>query len=432
MSGAKGKFLPFLQVLLLAFSSAKAFTSDAPCCILDSNFGEFCPTTCGVDDYFQKYQTRVGDTLWKIEKELNEIQHKSTLTKNKMKTIEEFNHDVWINFSGTFNETFQNVEAAIAEFERFMNNRNLELRRLENNFKLNNEMITDLKRITSQLQDKCTKPCVDTVQINENPTGQDCQDIAEKGAITSGLYYIKPLKARQQFLVYCEIDDMGRGWTVFQRRLDGSVNFHRRWIPYREGFGYLSPGGNTEFWIGNEKIHLITQNPKQYILQIDLMDWAGQRRHAKYSGFKVTAEEDKYRLLYGMFLEGDAGDAFAGYDFGDHASDKIYTSHNYIQFSTEDFDNDNYGGNCAKQDEAGWWMNRCHAGNLNGKYHKGGRYTAKEFGYDDGIIWVTWHDRWYSLKETTMKVMPLQKYEQLKHTGQQEQFHIQRGDSSFK
>lgn len=42
--------------------------------------------------------------------------------------------------------------------------------------------------------------------------------------------------------------------------------------------------------------------------------------------------------------------------------------------------------------------------------HLGGRYTEKdagEYGYDNGIIWVTWHNRWYSLKETTMKLIPL-------------------------
>lgn len=30
-----------------------------------------------------------------------------------------------------------------------------------------------------------------------------------------------------------------------------------------------------------------------------------------------------------------------------------------------------------------------------------------EQGIDNGIIWVTWQDRWYSLKETTMKLIPL-------------------------
>ena len=45
----------------------------------------------------------------------------------------------------------------------------------------------------------------------------DCQDVANKGATTSGLYYVKPLKATEQFLVYCEIDSFGRGFTVIQR-----------------------------------------------------------------------------------------------------------------------------------------------------------------------------------------------------------------------
>lgn len=45
----------------------------------------------------------------------------------------------------------------------------------------------------------------------------DCQDIANKGATISGLYYIKPMKATEQFLVYCEIDSFGRGFTVIQR-----------------------------------------------------------------------------------------------------------------------------------------------------------------------------------------------------------------------
>lgn len=45
----------------------------------------------------------------------------------------------------------------------------------------------------------------------------DCQDVANKGATTSGLYYVKPATAPQQFLVYCEIDSSRRGFTVIQR-----------------------------------------------------------------------------------------------------------------------------------------------------------------------------------------------------------------------
>lgn len=165
--------------------------------------------------------------------------------------------------------------------------------------------------------------------------------------------------------------------------------------------------------------------------------------------FRLGSEDDMYRLTYGFFFGGDAGDAFNGFDFGDDPSDRFYTSHNGMQFSTFDKDNDKYNENCAQQEGSGWWMNRCHAAHLNGKYYQGeglrvkafdhllgldsgniykykwlpaqinvcllspppgGRYTSKdagEYGMDNGITWVTWHDRWYSLKETTMKIIPL-------------------------
>lgn len=92
---------------------------------------------------------------------------------------------------------------------------------------------------------------------------------------------------------------------------------------------------------------------------------------ADYASFKVTGENDKYRLTYAYFIGGDAGDAFDGYDFGDDSSDKFFTSHNGMQFSTWDSDNDKYDGNCAEQDGSGWWMNKCHAGHLNGVYYQG-------------------------------------------------------------
>lgn len=87
--------------------------------------------------------------------------------------------------------------------------------------------------------------------------------------------------------------------------------------------------------------------------------------------FRVGSEQDMYRLTYAFYSGGDAGDAFDGFDFGDDPSDKFYTSHNGMQFSTPDKDNDKYDGNCARQDGSGWWMNRCHAAHLNGKYYQG-------------------------------------------------------------
>lgn len=67
-----------------------------------------------------------------------------------------------------------------------------------------------------------------TVKVSSS---SDCQDIANKGAKESGLYFIKPRNAKQQFLVYCEIDQSGNGWTVARKkwpRRDFSSFWYRR------------------------------------------------------------------------------------------------------------------------------------------------------------------------------------------------------------
>lgn len=73
----------------------------------------------------------------------------------------------------------------------------------------------------------------------------------------------------------------GGGWTVFQRRQDGSVNFDRSWKEYKEGFGDL----HTEYWLGNEHIHDLTSQG-DYMLRIDLEDWSGKHKHAVYQSFR--------------------------------------------------------------------------------------------------------------------------------------------------
>lgn len=298
----------------------------------------------------------------------------------------------------------------VVRFQKTISVQEQQIIEVQNMVSSNERRMSELKQLSLQLQQKCSEPCKDSVEI-QPISGTDCQDIANKGATTSGLYYVKPQKATEQFLVYCEIDAFGRGFTVIQRRRDGSVDFKKDWIQYREGFGYLSPDDTTEFWLGNEKIHLLTASTTMpTVLRIELVDWEGNKKYADYNMFRIGSEADKYRLTYGFYFGGDAEDAFDGYDFGDDPSDKSYTSHNGMQFSTFDNDNDRYDGNCAQQDGSGWWMNRCHAAHLNGKYYSGGRYSEKdagEFGFDNGIIWVTWHSRWYSLKETTMKLIPL-------------------------
>ncbi|KAG8454000.1 hypothetical protein GDO86_000575 [Hymenochirus boettgeri] len=417
--------LLLIQSLILfprAFSNILPNTDN--CCILDERFGEYCPTTCGVSDFFNRYQTDVDTDLQYLEGLLNQITNYTSGTSiivedirgsGKKPATSQQTIDPMTQKSKNMLEEIARYEKTIVQYEE-------NIQYLQEMYSSNQNKIFLLKQKMANLEIQCQQPCKDTVQIQEF-TGKDCQEVANKGARVSGLYFIKPLKAKQQFLVYCEIEPSGSAWTVIQRRLDGSLDFHKNWNQYKEGFGYLSPNDKTEFWLGNEKMHLIsTQSPIPYVLRIELEDWSNQKSTADYSTFRVGSEKDNYRLTYAYFMGGEAGDAFDGFDFGDDPSDKFFTSHNGMQFSTPDKDNDKFEGNCAEQDGSGWWMNRCHAAHLNGKYYPGGSYTEADSGpsgYDNGIIWATWRSRWYSMKSVTMKLIPLNRYGV---DGQQTQF----------
>uniref|UniRef100_F6W2Y1 Fibrinogen gamma chain n=2 Tax=Equus TaxID=9789 RepID=F6W2Y1_HORSE len=423
----------YFYTLFLLSSTCLAYVATRDnCCILDERFGSYCPTTCGIADFLSNYQTSVDKDLQDFEDILHRAENQTSEAEQLIQAIRtSYNPDEppkTGRIDAATRESKKMMEE-IVKYEALVVTHESTIRFLQDIYNSNNQKIINLKQKVAQLEAKCQEPCRDTVHIQDTTgkvkmsSSSDCQDIANKGAKESGLYFIKPLKAKQQFLVYCEIDATGNGWTVLQKRLDGSVDFKKNWIQYKEGFGYLSPTGTTEFWLGNEKIHLIsTQTTIPYVLRVQLEDWNGKTSTADYSTFRVGPENDKYRLTYAYFMGGEAGDAFDGFDFGDDPSDKVFTSHNGMQFSTWDNDNDRFEGNCAEQDGSGWWMNKCHAGHLNGVYYQGGTYSKSSTlnGYDNGIIWATWKSRWYSMKKTTMKIIPFNRIA----IGEGQQFHL--------
>ncbi|XP_040410458.1 fibrinogen gamma chain [Cygnus olor] len=424
MMGLKpGRWAPLGYLLSLLFSTSLAYLPTREnCCILDERFGSYCPTTCGIADFFNKYRLTTDNELLEIERILQQVTNstgKVDYLIQHIKTLYPPDKQPQQQSVEGLTQKSKKIIEEIIRYENTILSHESTIQQLTDAHITNTNRIVQLKQKIAQLESSCQEPCRDTAEIQET-TGRDCQDIANKGARRSGLYFIKPQNAKQSFLVYCEIDSYGNGWTVLQRRLDGSEDFKRNWVQYKEGFGHLSPDDTTEFWLGNEKIHLITtQSTLPYTLRIDLEDWTGKKSTADYAVFKVGTEQDKYRLTYAYFIGGEAGDAFDGFDFGDDPSDKSYTFHNGMRFSTYDNDNDNFEGNCAEQDGSGWWMNRCHAGHLNGKYYIDGVYTSQDSdpaGYDNGIIWATWRDRWYSMKKTAMKIIP---FNRLSIDGQQ-------------
>ncbi|XP_057355403.1 ficolin-1-like [Manis pentadactyla] len=134
-----------------------------------------------------------------------------------------------------------------------------------------------------------------------SPGPWNCKELLTRGHFLSGWHTIY-MPDCQPLTVLCDMDTDGGGWTVFQRRSDGSVAFYRDWAMYKRGFG--SQLG--EFWLGNDHIHALTAQGTSE-LRADLVDFEGNHQFAKYSSFKVAGEAEKYKLVLGGFVGGGAG-----------------------------------------------------------------------------------------------------------------------------
>lgn len=210
----------------------------------------------------------------------------------------------------------------------------------------------------------------------------------------SGIYTIDPdgtAGANVPFQAYCDMETDGGGWTVIQRRQDGSVDFYRDWNSYKAGFGSLS----GEHWLGNDNIHLLT-NTVTSELRIDMkgiLPATGleETAYAHYSTFRIADESDKYRLTVAGFSDhaGNPGDSLDHSDAGAKQNGK--------QFTTKDQDNDlSTADNCAVFYTGAWWFDKCYRSHLNGVYGT--------TGYGENIHWYTFNGFNESLNFVEMKV----------------------------
>ncbi|CBY39655.1 unnamed protein product [Oikopleura dioica] len=250
------------------------------------------------------------------------------------------------------------------------------------------------------------------------------------------------------------------------------TDWNRNWENYKAGFGHVASNGEADFWLGLERMHALTapkkNGGKDQTLRIDLVDWEGEEFFGEYSKGVILSEKADFKLIVRDFsgVGGySIGDALGeGMDF-EGGAQKAFTKQNYMKFSTHDNDNDKlcmwsrnnmqtvYGktvpkfsvhdeaarcgdvaknfpdwekqlatwGSCAQQDGAGFWYNRCSAGNLNGRVYgetgtgfyelktislEGG-YEMMEKNHDDGLIWATLNrGRDYSFMMAEMRVRP--------------------------
>nr|XP_022307527.1 fibroleukin-like [Crassostrea virginica] len=223
-------------------------------------------------------------------------------------------------------------------------------------------------------------------KLSEKVEAENCQDIFEKGYTTSGIYTIYPWdKCDKDFRavdVFCDMETLGGGWTVLQRRNSGSTSFNQTWNKYKIGFGSL----NETFWIGNDVIHQLTrhENATLYVA-ITLVN--GTTLHQMYRRFSVADEADKFRL----FLQEPVPNG----TLGDSMVNTGYSAANLhgMPFSTSDQNNDPRR-KCGSIRGSGWWFNDCAYANLN-------------------VLWESMHFAWYpvvrygtDLRGTLMMIRP--------------------------
>ncbi|XP_012665305.1 angiopoietin-2 isoform X3 [Otolemur garnettii] len=217
----------------------------------------------------------------------------------------------------------------------------------------------------------------------EQITYRDCAEVFKSGLITNGIYTLTFPNSTEETKAYCDMETGGGGWTVIQRREDGSVDFQRTWKEYKMGFG--DPSG--EYWLGNEFVSQLT-NQQRYVLKIRLTDWEGNEAYSLYEHFYLSSEELNYRI----HLKGLTGTAGKISSISQPGND----------FSTKDADNDKCICKCSQMLTGGWWFDACGPSNLNGMYYPQRQNTNKF----NGIKWYYWKGSGYSLKATTMMIRP--------------------------
>jgi hypothetical protein len=74
-----------------------------------------------------------------------------------------------------------------------------------------------------------------------------------------------------------EIDDFIAAWEP--------ILAEQRWNSDIDGFGAKT----GSFWLGLETLHLLTAH-KNASVQVDLEDWNGEFRQARYSLFRIMSE----------------------------------------------------------------------------------------------------------------------------------------------
>ncbi|UJR14816.1 hypothetical protein I4U23_001803 [Adineta vaga] len=315
--------------------------------------------------YYNDQQTKLYD----LEKELINVKNSSLPIRNVNRTLNEL----------------------VSQMNKEQRSFALNISSMENKVKNLTNMINIL---SNKLQQKSLQQGRTLISVKRNLDNNDlpidCDDILHQqpSNISEGIFRIKPRSSSQSFDVKC-IFENNTGWSVIQQRMNGTVDFYREWKEYKDGFGDLQ----TEFWLGNEKIHQLTKQEK-YVLRIDLKPWDASILIAEYGRFMLDNENENYKLYISDYHANisTAGDSLSS----------AWDTANGASFSTYDHDSDKlFYDNCALIYHGAWWFTNCFQSHLNGIYVRSPlalQNTAR-----NGLHWNTYALH-HSMQATTMRI----------------------------
>ncbi|MED6241653.1 hypothetical protein ATANTOWER_023088 [Ataeniobius toweri] len=383
--------------------------------------GVLCPTGCELKNSLQKQERNVKSIIVELRPQIDDLSRSSNNVYNYVNGISSSLRERQLVFNNNnqvmrqYTDQVEEQHAYIKETVDMVFPSNIRiLQGVLDKIRLKIQKLE--KAITAQ-NDQCKDPCKTSCPIPV-VSGKECEDIFRRGGRDSQMYVIQPDPLFPPYKVFCDQTTQNGGWVLIQNRLDGSVDFGRRWDEYRRGFGNIAfesskrfcetPG---EYWLGNDRISQLTKMGPTEVL-IEMRDWTGAKVHAQYQRFTIQTETSNYVMAVEGY-SGNAGNCFLEGALELFGENRTMTIHNGMMFSTYDRDNDNWNPGdpskqCSREDGGGWWYNRCHSANPNGRYYMDGAYTAQmaKHGTDDGIVWMNWKGSWYSLKAISMKIRP--------------------------
>lgn len=336
-----------------------------------------------------------------IQEGLETIISYTTLINEQSKQLELLQEDVKVK-----SELIEQLDITLKDKESIISEQSKQIGLLQEDNKVKSEIIQQLEKLNEigerfkNLEDLTTGSKSEIDANSCVPFGESPESDA-----------IHPIKVdeAEAFPVLCDSRLAGPGWTVVQRRFDGSVKFYRNWLEYKEGFGNLS----GEFFIGLDKLHRMTTS-RPHELYVHLTDFNNDIGYAHYDNIVVAGESEAYALRELGAYSGTAGDSMR--------------DNEHQKFTTYDRDNDVSDRNCAETCLGGWWYRNCGQRFVNRLTQKhlvrvcflsavlvslfsnlNGQYTQHDDYYDSaehGIYWDEWLGPGYTMQAVQMMIRP--------------------------